>query len=129
MGSSDYMIIRHEKMGWLDILNLLIFRPRLSDCKFVDACLSHDTKLSDTPGYLVAISLLIQKLFLLIEYPLRLFGFAIEFPFNLVTANGGVLSLIVKFLTGMYKKIHNVFYRITKINSLSRLPFFFFFFL
>ncbi|KAJ8635705.1 hypothetical protein MRB53_009972 [Persea americana] len=73
MGSSDYMIIRHEKMGWFDILHLLIFRPRLSDCKFVDTCLSHDTKLSDTP---------------------------VEFPFNLVTANGVVLSLIVKLLTG-----------------------------
>lgn len=104
MGSSDYMILRPEKAGWLDILHLLIFKPKLSDCKFVDMSLnSHDIKLSDTPSYIVALSLFIQKLFYLIEYPLRLFGFAVEFPFNLVTTNGGVFSLIQKLMTGRYK--------------------------
>ncbi|XXG48844.1 hypothetical protein AAC387_Pa02g3179 [Persea americana] len=100
MGSSDYMILRPEKAGLLDILHLLIFKPKLSDCKFVDMSLSHDIKLSDTPSYIVALSLFIQKLFYLIEYPLRLFGYAVEFPFNLATTNGGVFSLIQKLMTG-----------------------------
>lgn len=103
MGSSDYMILRPEKAGLLDILHLLIFKPKLSDCKFVDMSLSHDIKLSDTPSYIVALSLFIQKLFYLIEYPLRLFGYAVEFPFNLVTTNGGVFSLIQKLMTGRCK--------------------------
>lgn len=104
MGSSDYFIIRPEKAGWLDILHLLIFRPRLSDCKFIDMSISHDAKLYRRQApFVLVLSLILQKLLLLIEKPLRVFGHIAEFPFNLVKANGGnIFSLLWRIVTGRY---------------------------
>lgn len=99
MGSSDYLIVRPEKAGWLDLLHLLIFRPRLSECEFIDMSVSHDAKLYDQPPFLMVLSLVLQKFFLLIEKPLRIFGHVVEFPFNLVFVNGGLFGLLLKIIT------------------------------
>ncbi|KAJ8637065.1 hypothetical protein MRB53_011332 [Persea americana] len=102
MASSDYMIYRPEEVGCLDLLRICLFKRRLSDCKFVEGSHSQGSKLeneSAKANWIVGFTLIIQKILLLLDVPLRILGFIIEFSLNLLSLNGGFLRLIFRIIT------------------------------
>ncbi|XXG55093.1 hypothetical protein AAC387_Pa03g2819 [Persea americana] len=106
MASSDYMIYRPEKVGYLDLLRLCLFERRPSDCKFVESSHSQGSKLENESAiadWIVGFTLIIQKILLLLDVPLRSLGFIIKFSFNLLSLNGGFLRLIFRIITSRYK--------------------------
>ena len=106
MASSDYMIYRPEKVGYLDLLRLCLFERRPSDCKFVESSHSQGSKLENESAiadWTVGFTLIIQKILLLLDVPLRSLGFIIKFSLNLLSLNGGFLRLIFRIITCRYK--------------------------
>ncbi|XP_077234669.1 triacylglycerol lipase OBL1-like [Tasmannia lanceolata] len=97
----DYMIFRPEKVGFLDVISLLLFRRRLGDYKFVDSSPATKFDLQNAPkaNWIVALTLIIQKILSLISVPLYLLGVAVEFFVNLLSLNGGILGLVFHIVT------------------------------
>ncbi|OAY84986.1 uncharacterized protein LOC109706574 [Ananas comosus] len=102
--NKEYVIYRHEKIGLLDILSLLIFRRCLLSYKFVEISDAKSVELRNVQvDSLTARTLLCQKFLSAISKPLKSFGGIIEFLLNLVAFNGGILRFILSALTGKIK--------------------------
>ncbi|RWR76986.1 Phospholipase A1-IIbeta [Cinnamomum micranthum f. kanehirae] len=110
MASSDYLIYRPEEVGFFDLLCLCLVKSRLSDCKFVESShrkfvessLSLGSKLEDESAianWILGFTLIIQKILLRLDVPLRILGFIIEFSLNLLSLNGGFLRLVFRIIT------------------------------
>ncbi|RWR76987.1 Phospholipase A1-IIbeta [Cinnamomum micranthum f. kanehirae] len=110
MASSDYLIYRPEEVGFFELLCLCLVRSRLSDCKFVESShrkfvessLSLGSKLEDESAianWILGFTLIIQKILLRLDVPLRILGFIIEFSLNLLSLNGGFLRLVFRIIT------------------------------
>lgn len=92
----DYMIIRPEKIGWLDLVSLVMLRRRLGGYKFLES--SEDVSLH--ADWVTALTLIIQKILLAIVTPLKIIGLIAEFVLNLLALNGGILGLLWHLITG-----------------------------
>ncbi|XP_010276758.1 PREDICTED: uncharacterized protein LOC104611428 [Nelumbo nucifera] len=95
-----YMIYHPEKIRISDILGALLFRRRLSvTSNFVEIGHQEETK----PGisfftFISLITLIVEKILLLLDRPLYYLGFIVEFTWNLFSLNGGIIGLIFRII-------------------------------
>lgn len=91
----EKLIIRREKVRLIDILSMLLLRRPLTSYAFVDASDQTARDLGDAPaGFLFALGQFIVYLLGKAYYPATLIGAALEFLFNLVALNGGLLGIV-----------------------------------
>uniref|UniRef100_J3M426 Uncharacterized protein n=1 Tax=Oryza brachyantha TaxID=4533 RepID=J3M426_ORYBR len=92
----EKLIIRSEKVRFIDILSLLLLRRRpLTSYHFVDAGDATAADLDGTPGeWFVALTEIVQKVLAAAYYPAKYLGVAVEFLLNFLALNGGLLGII-----------------------------------
>ncbi|KAM0933998.1 putative triacylglycerol lipase [Dioscorea sansibarensis] len=95
---SDYMILRADKAGILDLLNVL-YSSKVSENVSVD-CPEKKEIAEMRRRWVIFISLFLQKLLLFLSKPLASFGTGFEFSLNLLIQNGGMISLLSNLLRG-----------------------------
>ncbi|KAG0469690.1 hypothetical protein HPP92_016390 [Vanilla planifolia] len=94
----DYLVLRPEKVGFWDVLRLL-YSGKLDENSCVDG--PPGTEIGELKRrWVVFVSLLIQRLLLLSSSSMAKVGSVVVFFGNLVTDNGGLLSLFVNYLRG-----------------------------
>jgi len=102
--NNHYVIYRHEKIGLLHILSLLAFRRSLANYNFVECSGDKHVDLKNVQVDMhTARTLLVQKFLSVISKQLMIFGRVIELLLNLISINGGTISLMWKALTGSIK--------------------------
>nr|CAD1825896.1 unnamed protein product [Ananas comosus var. bracteatus] len=102
--NNHYVIYRHEKIGLLHILSLLAFRRSFANYNFVECSGKKHVDLKNVQVDMhTARTLLVQKFFSVISKQLMIFGRVIELLLNLISINGGIISLMWKALTGSIK--------------------------
>ncbi|KAG9443888.1 hypothetical protein H6P81_015228 [Aristolochia fimbriata] len=100
-GSSEYLIVRHEKVRWIDLLSLLILRRNFLDYHFVESSMGTRLELGNAKAtWPVSLSIFLLKLLSLIKVPMEKFGLLFEFTCNLFGLNGGFFGLIKNIFTG-----------------------------
>ncbi|KAH7679396.1 Triacylglycerol lipase protein [Dioscorea alata] len=95
---SDYLILRADKAGIFDLLNVL-YSSKVSENESVD-CPEKKEIAEMRRRWVIFISLFLQKLLLLFRKPLASFGKGFEFSLNLLIQNGGMISLLSNLLRG-----------------------------
>lgn len=91
----EKLIIRSEKVRFIDILSLLFLRRPLTSYAFVDAGDQTVLDAGNTPGDIfVALTEIIQKALAAAYWPARIIGAAIEILLNFFALNGGLLGII-----------------------------------
>ncbi|WVZ11475.1 hypothetical protein V8G54_016005 [Vigna mungo] len=97
--ADSYMLLNPNDARFFDLLHVLYSR-NLGNRKFVDSNAEGDYEGSFRHRWLIFVSVVLQKLLLLVAKPLALFGSFMEFLLNLVYLNGGFIMIVVNFLTG-----------------------------
>jgi len=97
----SYMLLNPKEAGFFDLLHVLYSR-NLRNRKFVDSKAEGDYEGSFRHRWLIFVSVVLQKLLLLLAKPLALFGSFIEFVINLIYLNGGFIMIFVNFLSGNF---------------------------
>ncbi|XP_010070350.2 triacylglycerol lipase OBL1 [Eucalyptus grandis] len=95
--SSGYMLLSPEKVGVVDLFRILIHSD-VGNRKFIDS--SGETEESFQRRWIMFLSVLAQKLLLLVAKPLSGIGWAIEFWLNLLSSNQNLGGLLVNCLRG-----------------------------
>ncbi|KAK3416220.1 hypothetical protein EUGRSUZ_H01667 [Eucalyptus grandis] len=95
--SSNYMLLSPEKVGVIDLFRILIHSD-VGNRKFVDS--SGEAEQSFQRRWIMFVSVLAQKLLLLVAKPLSGIGWAIEFWLNLLSSNQNLGGLLVNCLRG-----------------------------
>uniref|UniRef100_A0A0E0KYM0 Fungal lipase-type domain-containing protein n=1 Tax=Oryza punctata TaxID=4537 RepID=A0A0E0KYM0_ORYPU len=92
----EKLIIRSEKVRFIDILSLLLLRRPITSYHFVEAGdATAAGELGSTPGeWLVALTEIVQKALAAAYYPAKYLGAAVEFFLNFVSLNGGLLGIL-----------------------------------
>lgn len=92
---AEKLIIRSEKVRFIDILSLLLLRRPLTSYPFVEVGDQTALDVGSTPGqWFVALTELIQKALAAAYYPAKWIGIAVEFLLNFLALNGGLLGII-----------------------------------
>ncbi|XP_068662159.1 triacylglycerol lipase OBL1-like [Aristolochia californica] len=99
--SSEYLICRHEKVRWIDLLSLLILRKNFVDYHFVEASMGTRLELGNAQAsWPVSLSLFLLKILSMIKVPMKKIGFLLEYACNLFALNGSFFGLINNIFTG-----------------------------
>lgn len=99
--ADSYMLLNPGDAHFFDLLHLL-FSGNLGNRKFVDSSAEGAYEGSFRHRWLIFVSVVLQKLLMLLAKPLALFGSTVEFLINLVYLNGGFIMIVVNFLTGNF---------------------------
>ncbi|XP_027348593.1 uncharacterized protein LOC113860130 [Abrus precatorius] len=97
--ADSYMLLNAEDASFFDLLRIL-FYPNLPKRKFVETHAEDSFDESFGHRWLIFISILAQKLLLLVAKPLAFFGNCVELLMNFVAFNGCGLRLVLNFLKG-----------------------------
>ncbi|XP_018715473.2 triacylglycerol lipase OBL1 [Eucalyptus grandis] len=95
--SSSYMLLSPEKVGVIDLFHILMYSD-VHKRKCVDS--SKEGEESFERRWIMFVSILVQKLLLLVAKPMAWSGLAIEFWLNLVLSNRGLGRLLVNCFRG-----------------------------
>lgn len=91
----EKLIIRPEKVRFIDILSLLILRRPITSYAFVDAGDQTTRDVGITPGDIfVALTQIIQKALAAAYYPAKIIGAIVELFLNFFALNGGLLGIV-----------------------------------
>ncbi|EMS67155.1 hypothetical protein TRIUR3_35361 [Triticum urartu] len=91
----EKLIIRPEKVRFIDILSLLILRRPITSYAFVDAGDQTTRDVGITPGDIfVTLTEIIQKALAAAYYPAKIIGAIVELLLNFFALNGGLLGII-----------------------------------
>ncbi|CAM0957702.1 unnamed protein product [Alopecurus aequalis] len=91
----EKLIIRSEKVRFIDILSMLILRRPITSYAFVDVGDQTARDIGITPGEIfVQLTELIQKALAAIYTPAKWIGIIVEFLLNLIALNGGLLGIV-----------------------------------
>lgn len=92
----EKLIIRSEKVRFIDVLSMLFLRRPITSYAFVEAGDRTAADFGSTPGdWLVALTQLIQKALDAAYYPALVIGAVVEFLLNLVALNNGILGIFL----------------------------------
>ncbi|TKY70578.1 Lipase protein [Spatholobus suberectus] len=97
--ADSYMLLNHEDAHFFDLLHVLLSR-NLGNRKFVDCHAGGAVEESFRHRWLIFVSVVLQKLLVLIAKPLAFFGNCVELLVNLLVLNGGFFRIVINFLTG-----------------------------
>uniref|UniRef100_A0A7N0SXJ4 Fungal lipase-type domain-containing protein n=1 Tax=Kalanchoe fedtschenkoi TaxID=63787 RepID=A0A7N0SXJ4_KALFE len=104
---SDYFIVHADQATVFDLARLLtsknVKRLRFIDCGEGIWFRNYSFK----RRWIIFVSVVAQKVFLLLKWPSKLIGFWIEWWLNLFRINGGLLQFCIKILTGRSLKCPN----------------------
>ena len=99
----EKLIIRSEKVRFIDILSMLILRRPITSYAFVDAGDQTAHDIGITPGDIfVKLTELIQKVLASINTPAKWLGIFVEFVLNLIALNGGLLGIVWNIIRCTY---------------------------
>uniref|UniRef100_A0A0A9D8Q5 Uncharacterized protein n=1 Tax=Arundo donax TaxID=35708 RepID=A0A0A9D8Q5_ARUDO len=92
---AEKLIIRSEKVRFVDILSLLLLRRPITSYRFVEAGDQTAADFGSTPGdWFVALTEVIQKALAGAYYPALYIGAFVEFLLNFIALNNGILGII-----------------------------------
>lgn len=97
---SNYMLLKPEECGVLDLVRILFSSKNIGKKEFVDCPDEQMTKVHFPQRWIIFVSILVQKVFLATAEPLARFGNAIEYWLNLQNVNGGFFRLLFNFFRG-----------------------------
>uniref|UniRef100_A0A452Y208 Uncharacterized protein n=1 Tax=Aegilops tauschii subsp. strangulata TaxID=200361 RepID=A0A452Y208_AEGTS len=91
----EKLIIRPEKVRFIDILSLLILRRPITSYAFIDAGDQTTHDVGVTPGDIfVVLTQIIQKALAAAYYPAKIIGAIVELLLNFFALNGGLLGIV-----------------------------------
>ncbi|XP_047325178.1 triacylglycerol lipase OBL1-like [Impatiens glandulifera] len=96
----DYLVLNPESASFFDLVRILCFPSHsLKELDFIDV---QETKNLNglRRRWLIFVSLLVQKILIKIKNPMALVGTLLETWLNLLSINGGLLYLLLNFITG-----------------------------
>lgn len=97
---TNYFVLDPEKASFLDLFRIL-FSSEVEKRTFID--LPESEKLIGLQRrWLIFISVLAQKIFIRLKWPMAQAGLLLEFWLNLPTSNGGYGRLLLNILLGKF---------------------------
>ncbi|KAI9397755.1 hypothetical protein POPTR_003G073800v4 [Populus trichocarpa] len=101
MNITNYLIVRPEKGGILDLLRYLVWADIGSGVKFLE---SSDEGIMGGEAvdhrWIILVSIIVRKIISLLGKPMEYTGFVADFFLNLLFQNGGIMGLFLNFLQG-----------------------------
>ncbi|OMO78917.1 Lipase, class 3, partial [Corchorus capsularis] len=95
----EYLLLKPEEASFFDLFRLLFSSDQLEKGKFIDCPQGYDLK-NFRRRWLIFVSIVAQKLLLLVRRPLAIVGNVVETWLNLLSENGGFFKLLVNLFTG-----------------------------
>ncbi|XP_039803524.1 triacylglycerol lipase OBL1-like [Panicum virgatum] len=93
---AEKLIIRTEKVRFIDILSMLFLRRPITSYPFVEAGDQTAADFGSTPGdWFVALTQLIQKALAGAYYPALMIGAVVKFLLNFIALNNGILGIFL----------------------------------
>jgi hypothetical protein len=103
----EKLIIRSEKVRFIDILSMMILRRPITSYAFVDVGDQTASDIGITPGDIfVKLTEIIEKALAAIYTPAKWLGIFIEFFLNFIALNGGLLGIIWNIVRCTYPRIY-----------------------
>lgn len=100
---AEKLIIRWEKVRFIDVLSMLFRRRPFTSYTFVDAGDQTAGDVGSTPGDIfVVLTQLILKALEAIYYPALIIGAVVEFLLNFVALNNGILGIFLNIFRCTY---------------------------
>jgi len=104
---AEKLIIRTEKVRFIDILSMLFLRRPITSYPFVEAGDQTAADFGSTPGdWFVALTQLIQKALAGAYYPALMIGAVVEFLLNFIALNNGILGIFLNIFRCTYTHIY-----------------------
>lgn len=97
--ASDYLLLKPEKVGLLDLYHIL-FSKDLEKRGFIDRPEGSEDEIRSEHSWIIAASIVLQKLLLFSAKPLAGFGSGLEYWLNLLSTNGSFMGLIKNLFRG-----------------------------
>lgn len=99
--TENYFVLDPREATVSDLIRLL-FSSDLGDRKFID---SSEEKLEDDPcrfrrRWIIFVSIVVQKLMILLKKPLSFLGYSLAFWLNLLSSNGGFFMILPNLFKG-----------------------------
>ncbi|KAG6782335.1 hypothetical protein POTOM_011733 [Populus tomentosa] len=101
MNITNYLIVRPEKGGILDLLRYLVWADIGSGVKFLES--SEEGIMGGEAAdhrWIILVSIIVRKIISLFGKPMEYTGFVADFFLNLLFQNGGIMGLLLNFLQG-----------------------------
>ncbi|KAJ6932888.1 hypothetical protein NC651_008343 [Populus alba x Populus x berolinensis] len=101
MNITNYLIVRPEKGGMLDLLRYLVWADIGSGVKFLES--SEEGIMGGEAAdhrWIILVSIIVRKIISLFGKPMEYTGFVADFFLNLLFQNGGIMGLLLNFLQG-----------------------------
>jgi hypothetical protein len=112
----EKLIIRSEKVRFIDVLSMLFLRRPITSYAFAEAGDRTAADFGSTPGdWLVALTQLIQKALDAAYYPALVIGAVVEFLLNFVALNNGILGIFLNIFRCTYTFVN--WYTCTVIHT------------
>jgi hypothetical protein len=104
---AEKLIIRSEKVRFIDILSMLFLRRPITSYPFVEAGDQTAADFGSTPGdWFVALTQLIQKALAGAYYPALMIGAVVEFLLNFIALNNGILGIFLNIFRCTHTHIY-----------------------
>lgn len=98
---NNYLVLKPKEAGFSDLFSILCSSDNFKNRNVFDVSEEvAEAFFSLRRRWLIFISLVFQKFFILFKGPMSSFGLFIEQLLNYPTANGGFFRLLFNFLTG-----------------------------
>lgn len=120
---AEKLIIRSEKVRFVDILSMLFLRRPITSYPFVEAGDQTAADVGSTPGDMfVLLTQIIQKALAAAYYPAVMIGTVVEFILNFIALNNGILGIFLNIFRCTYARIYvNTTINVTFILDLKSL--------
>lgn len=98
---NNYLIVRPEKGGMLDLFRYLAWAEKGSGERFLES--SEEGNMGEEAAdhrWIILVSVIVRKIISLFGKPMEYTGFVVDFFLNLLFQNGGIMGLLLNFLQG-----------------------------
>ncbi|KAJ6342397.1 hypothetical protein OIU78_010343 [Salix suchowensis] len=98
---ANYLIVRPEKGGMLDLLRYLAWADKGSGERFLESSKEGNMgKEAADHRWIILVSVIVRKIISLFGKPMEYTGFVVDFFLNFLFQNGGIMGLFLNFLQG-----------------------------
>jgi hypothetical protein len=112
----EKLIIRSEKVRFVDILSMMFLRRPITNYPFVEAGDQTAADVGSTPGdVFVLLTQIIQKALAAAYYPAVMIGAVVEFILNFIALNNGILGIFLNIFRCTY--IHGLYVNTPPLTS------------
>lgn len=98
----NYFVLDPREATVMDLMRLLLYSD-LENRKFVDTSVENlENRLCEFGGrWIIFVSIVVQKLLIILRKPLSFLGFALGFWLNLPSSNGGFFKIFLNLVRGL----------------------------